>query len=395
MLRVAYVFERFPSFGQTFCYREVAELLRQGAEVEIFSIRRPKGELAQDWDEDVTRRVTYLPEEAELVREVERAARAGELPKPAIDGIREWDRQPDFLRLYQAAFIGARLQAAGIGRVHAHFAGIAARTAFWIWKVFGIEFSFTAHANDIFAPRPFVVSLEKLCAAAGAVVTVSDFAVAQLRAQFPREAAKFHRVYNGIEPARFRAADFASEVPLILSIGRLIEKKGFGNLIQACASLTSRGVNFRCEIIGEGPLEETLRVQTAALGLQDRVQLAGPRTQTQIVERLAAATVFVLPCVRDEKGDMDNLPTVIMEAMAAGLPVVSTNLAGIPEMVLPEATGLLVRPHDPEALAGAVARILSEPALARSYGASGRAVAEEKFSVSKNITNLAKILATR
>ena len=132
MLRVAYLFERFPSFGQTFCYREVAELRRQGAEVTVFSIRRPTDEPAQDWDEEIVRRVAYLPDQAELVKEVNGAIRGGDLPQQATQMVKEWDRRSDFLRLYQAAYVGLRLQRADIQRVHAHFAGMAARTAYWI-----------------------------------------------------------------------------------------------------------------------------------------------------------------------------------------------------------------------------------------------------------------------
>ncbi|MDQ6859530.1 MAG: glycosyltransferase, partial [Verrucomicrobiota bacterium] len=258
MLRVAYLFERFPSFGQTFCYREVAELIRQGAEVSIFSIRKPKNEPAQDWDPAVVRRVFYLPEEAELVKEVDQAIRRRELPDPAIRALKEWGRNADFLRLYDAAFVGLRLRNAGITRVHAHFAGMAARTAYWISRFFGIDFSVTAHANDIFAPREFIVTLDEIFDAAAAIVTVSDFSVRQLTEQFPRAAAKIQRVYNGIDPAAFRLADFASESPVIISVGRLIEKKGFADLIAACAGLKQRGVHFRSEIIGEGPLEPQL-----------------------------------------------------------------------------------------------------------------------------------------
>ncbi len=392
MLRMGYVFERFPSFGQTFCYREVAELERQGAELSIFSIRQPTGEPPQDWDESIIERITYLPEEAELVSEIRRAASAGELPAAAVTALEEWGRQPDFLRLYQATYIGLRLRRAGIQRVHAHFAGMAARTAYWVRQFFGIEYSLTVHANDIFAPRDFVVGLEKLFRDACAVVTVSDFAVDQLKERFPQEAAKFHRVYNGVELDRFRMAEFDRAVPLILSIGRLIEKKGFLDLVAACAILAGRGQKFCCEIIGEGPLEEALRAQIADARLQEYVQLVGPKTQSQIVERLAAATVFVLPCCKDAKGDMDNLPTVIMEAMAAGLPVISTPLAGVPEMVQTGVTGELVPPNEPAALADALAVFASDIPRSRAYGARGRELAAAKFSLEKNVAALAAIL---
>ena len=267
-MRIAYLFERFPSFGQVFCYREVAELKRQGVDVSIFSIRRPGNEPAQDWDPDIVQGVVYLPEEKELLSEVERLAGAGRIPEKAMRAIREWDRQTDFLRLYQAALIGARLQEAGIKRVHAHFAGMAARTAYWIRQFFAIDFSFTAHANDIFAPRDFVIGLVTLFEAAKLVVTVSDFAVGQLQKKFSRDATKIRRVYNGIDLNQFPRADFTSQPPRVLSIGRLIEKKGFPDLISACARLRKAGADFRCEIIGEGPLEESLRAQIRENGLK-------------------------------------------------------------------------------------------------------------------------------
>ena len=395
MLRIAYLFERFPSFGQTFCYREVAELVRQGADVTVFSIRQPKDEPLEEWDGEIVKRVTYLPGEEALVKEVERAMRRGQLPGEAVRALKEWGRQSDFLRLYQAVYVGLRLRDAGINRVHAHFAGMAARTAYWLNRFFGIDFSVTAHANDIFAPREFVVNLEKIFDAATAVVTVSDFAVGQLRERYPRAAAKIHRVYSGIDVERFRSASFGPAVPLIMSVGRLIEKKGFADLISACRLLKRRGVEFRCEVVGEGPLRDALSTQIADEKLDREVELVGPRSQAAIAERLAAAHMFALPCTTEADGGMDNLPTVIMEAMAAGLPVVSTPLAGVPEMVLPGVTGKLVPQHDPPALAAAIDQLIGNREEAKQLGARGREVAAEKFSLAANVRALAAILARK
>ncbi len=392
MLRIGYVFERFPSFSQTFCYREVAELDRQGTEVRVFSIRRPTGEPPQDWDEQLVRKVHYLPDEPGLVKEIQQAIRRGELPAEAVRAIHEWDRESDFLRLFQAAHIGLQLRHAGIDRVHAHFAGMAARTAYWIKQFFGIPYSVTAHANDIFAPREFVVSLPKIFDEAATIVTVSDFAVAQLRSQFPKNAPKIHRVYNGIDARAFDRANFPTAPPLIVSIGRLIEKKGFADLINACAVLKQNGREFRCVIIGEGPLHEALAAQVRDSALANSVQLLGPQTQRQIADWFRAARIFVLACTTEADGGMDNLPTVIMEAMAAGLPVISTSLAGVPEMVQDGATGELVPPRDPTALATAIARLLADPAEAARLGARGRVAAAERFSIEVNVRSLVALI---
>src|SRR5207245_5058928 len=146
----------------------------------------------------------------------------------------------------------------------------------------------------------------------------------------------------------------------IVAIGRLIVKKGFANLIRACALLVERGRSFRCEIFGEGPLENQLRVQIEQLGLQEFVRLAGPKPQHDLRERLARASVFVLPSVPEPQGGMDNLPTVIMEAMATGLPVVSTRIGGIPEMVIDNQTGFLVQPENAVALAEAIEKVTND-----------------------------------
>lgn len=387
MREVAYLFERFPSFGQTFCYREVAELERQGIRVHIYSIRRPVDEPKQDWDEQIVRRVHYLPEEAALVREVDRIMREHNVSDATRQTVKKWGRQSDFLRLYQAIHVGVRLRQDGLRHLHAHFAGMAARTAFWIKEFFGIPYSFTAHANDIFAPRDFVVSLARLLDNATAIVTESDYAAEFLRTRFPETTSKVHRVYNGVDLTRFHPADFGSGIPAIISVGRLIEKKGFADLISACRLLKPRGRSFICEIIGEGSLEKELQTQITRDGLESCVKLIGPRTQPEIALKLAHATIFVLPCVREEGGGMDNLPTVIMEAMAAGLPVISTSLAGVPEMVENDFNGILVPEHDPAAICAAMESLIANPEQARRFGERGRAIAREKFSI--EVTGLA------
>src|SRR5437868_6154246 len=392
MTSLAYLFERFPSFGQTFCYREVAELDRQDVATPIFSIRNPKDEPPQDWDTRIVQRVNYLPEEKELLEDVRHDAKKRKLGTDIIDALDEWGRRTDFLRLYQAVYVGRRLRKMGIDHVHAHFAGMASRTAFWINKFFEISFSFTAHANDIFSPRQFEIGLDKLVDTARAIVTETDYAARFLRERFSRRADRVHRIYNGLDLAEFGRADFSSSPPVIIAVGRLIPKKGFGDLIRACALLAERGKSFRCEIIGEGPLGNELRRQIDELCLQNNVVVTGAKPQTHLRRRLAAANVFVLPSVIDPDGGMDNLPTVIMEAMATGLPIVSTNLGGIPEMVIENETGFLVQPSDTAAMADAIETVISDCSLAARLGHSGCERARALFSIEKNVRELYALL---
>lgn len=393
MENFAYLFERFPSFGQTFCYREVAELARQGIHPPIFSIRTPKDEPPQNWDVSIVRSVHYLPEESELLDDVRRTSKKRKLTSEIVSALDEWGRRTDFLRLYQAVYIGLRLQELRIHHVHAHFAGMAARTAYWINRFFGITFSFTAHANDIFAPRAFEIGLDKLVNASRAIVTETDYAAEFLQKRFPERSNRVHRIYNGLDLAEFETADFSSIPPLIVTVGRLIPKKGFTDLIHACGLLSQRGKSFRCEIIGEGPLENDLRTEIAGLKLQNVVTLIGPKRQSELRQRLAKANIFVLPSIIDVNGGMDNLPTVIMEAMASGLPVVSTKLGGIPEMITENETGFLVEPGDVAALADAVETLIGDSALAQKLGGAGRDRAQRLFSIEKNVHELRALIA--
>ena len=394
MARFAYLFERFPSFGQTFCYREAAELDRQDIALPIFSIRNPKDEPPQDWDMRIVERVHYLPDEKALLEEVRRAAKKRKLGADIVAAIDEWGRRTDFLRLYQAVYVGLRLQKIGIDHLHAHFAGMAARTAFWINKFFTITFSFTAHANDIFSPREFEIGLDKLVDTARTIVTETDYAARFLRERFSHRGDRVHRIYNGLDLADFGRADFSSTPPLIIAVGRLIPKKGFGDLIRACAVLAKCGKSFRCEIIGEGPLENQLRTQIDELRLQNHVVLPGAKPQTQVRGRLAAANVFVLPSVIDPDGGMDNLPTVIMEAMATGLPVVSTNVGGIPEMVVENEIGFLVPPGNAVALAAATEKLINDRSLAQKFGQGGYERARALFSIEKNVRELYELICS-
>ena len=175
-------------------------------------------------------------------------------------------------------------------------------------------------------------------------------------------------------------------------MGRYIEKKGFADLIAACAILRDRDVEFDCKIVGEGPLEGELAAAIDRANLRGRVELTGPKPLPEVAGLLTTARVFALACVEETDGGMDNLPTVIAEAMAAGLPVVSTTLAGVPEMVVDGRTGLLVAPRSPEKLADALARMLTRPGTARRFGRRGRARARKLFEIRATTREFKRLL---
>ena len=305
-----------------------------------------------------------------------------------------WGDRGDKGRLYEAAWLGLELKRAGVRHVHAHFAGIAARTAFWIKEFWGIDYSFTGHANDIFCETDFPVSLRDLVREAKLVVTETDFSRDWLRRKFPEHSRRIERCYNGIDIGKFGPAGSGGATPRIISVGRYVEKKGFPDLIEACRILRERGVAFECDIVGGGPMEEELRVLVENAGLGSQFRLTGPRGEDEVIAMLREASVFALPCVREADGGSDNLPTVIMEAMACGLPIVSTGLAGVPEMVREGESGFWFRSTMP-AVADAIRRLLADPGFASACGRRGRALVEERFITEATTRRLKHLLVAR
>jgi colanic acid/amylovoran biosynthesis glycosyltransferase len=389
----AYLFERFPSFTQTFCFREVEEMLRQEMEPAIYSIR--EADEGSAFDATLLSRVIYLPRDEDLNKAVRDARAAHRIHSDVWDVFAGWGDRGDKMRLYEAAWLGLELKRRRIRHVHAHFAGLAARTAYWMKQFYGIGYSFTGHANDIFCETDFPVSLDELVKEARLVVTETDFSRDWLRKRCPEWGSKIERVYNGIHPGEFARADFAAEPPEIVSVGRLIEKKGFNELIEACGILRGKGVDFRCRIIGAGPLEAALRGQIESAGLGGWVTLEGARLESEVITYLKRARVFALACTRDPDGGSDNLPTVIMEAMAAGLPIVSTKVAGIPEMIDDGRTGRLLAEHDVAGIAAALESLLKDGALAARCGAAGREAVERKFATGGTTSALKHLLTRR
>lgn len=392
---IGYVLKRYPRYSETFIVTEILAHERAGTRLEIFALRPPTDTHFQDAIARVRAPVTYLfsPDEgvkaAHLWAAFEQAARV-------LPGF--WSRLEiaagEVMRdVYQAALLAIRVKTQGITHLHAHFATSSTSVARMAARFAGVPFTFTAHAKDIFHDDVRLDDLERKVNDAAAVVTVTDFNEAYLRATLPTAAGQVRRVYNGMDLDLLPFRNPGERRPLIVAVGRLIEKKGFSDLIAACAVLRGRGVPFECAIAGSGELGADLMADTARRGLTDVVRFLGPLPQRDVIELVRQAAVMAAPCVVGGDGNRDGLPTVLLEAMALGTPCVSTNVTGIPELVREGVTGLLVGQHDPVGLADAVSRLLTDSTLRVELATSARRLIEKEFDVDRSAERLRAIWA--
>ena len=400
-MKVAYLFSRYPVPSQTFCDTEMRALEETGVEVAIFSISPPPTSFRHGAAGRPRRTpVHYLPPAPVLEVWGSAARRLGQWPTGLIaEHTRRHGagRRPERHALH-AVYLVEALRRWGIEHLHVHFTNHATQVAAFVRALGGVPFSFTAHAQDFMVDLGSDDLLREWCREASFVVAVSDFSRRLLAEKCPDSADKIHRIHNGLPlnqdspPSRAGREPASHPCPLsILSVGRLIEFKGFVTLVEACGLLRDRAIPFRCEIIGDGPLHETLSRQIREAGLGDQVELLGLRPQEEVQKRMRACDVFALACGVDHAGACDVLPTVILEAMALAKPVVSTRLAGVPEMVEDGQTGLLAPPDDPGALADAFQALATDPARRASLGEAGRKKMEARFSAADTSRRLAEL----
>jgi glycosyltransferase involved in cell wall biosynthesis len=401
MTRIAYILKMYPRFSETFIVNEILELERQGVDVRIYSLRKPDDGRFHPALARVKANVIYVPQYPEMEPERVRAAHeslaaARPAAYAALRAEVETIGQPYALkRFLQAGYIAAHLLKNPVDAMHAHFASVATRAANYASRLTGIPYSFTAHAKDIFHEEVSPASLQRKIAEARFVVTVSRFNQAYLQREIQRDAPGDVRcLYNGIDLRHFQPkASVARDPALIMSVGRLIEKKGFDVLVDACAILQQRGLDFRCEIIGKGELHDALARQIAAHGLEEKVILVGPRPQDEVRAAYQKSALFALPCRIGRDGNRDGLPTVLLEAMACGLPVVTTPVTGNPEIVDDGVNGRLVPENDPLALADALAGLLQDEAQRQQMSSAAREKVKRAFDVRHNVAQLHTWLA--
>jgi glycosyltransferase involved in cell wall biosynthesis len=281
----------------------------------------------------------------------------------------------------------------GLTHLHAHFGTLAATVTRGAAHLARIPYSVTLHAKDIYHESVDPPVMRRILSEAAAVVTVSDYNRMHLEATYGDAASGVTRIYNGLDLTRFDLMPATRAGDAILAVGRLVEKKGFDVLIDACAILRERGVQFRCRIVGDGVDGASLRDRIERLDLGSLVQLEGPRPHANLIGLFREAAVFVAPCIVAADGDRDGLPTVLLEAMALGTPCVSTAVTGIPELAHDGETGLCVPPRDPEALADALERMLADPDLGARLATRARARVEQAFDIRRNAARLRDVFA--
>ena len=393
---IAVLMSRFPALTETFILRELVELERSENAIELVPLLRETPPVvhpeAAPWDA----RAHYTPF---LSGAIVRANAAVFLSQPGVwlgtlarllwEARASWNAWIGALGIYpKSVYYGQLLRALGVRHVHAHYATHPATAAYVISRVrkrdqAELPYSVTIHAHDIFI---HTAGLARKLGGAVFLRTISAFNRDYLLARIPLEPRRFRVIHCGIEPERYRAAQIAG-VPLverparIFTVASLQPYKGLRFLIEALRMLRERGLDVTLEVAGEGELRPELEAQIAAAGLAARARLLGRCTQAEVAEKLATSDLFVLPSIVEPTGKMEGIPVALMEALAAGVPVVASRLSGIPELVIPGRTGALVEPEDAAGLAAAIEAALRNPERARAEARVGQDLVRREFEI--------------
>jgi glycosyltransferase involved in cell wall biosynthesis len=403
--QIGYLLRSYPRLSQTFILNEILALEKIGVSIQIFALTNPHEKVIQMQVDQVRAPVHYLDEDMQTrsLRTMlsENALVAwlhfkGYLRSlvyiSANSGIDEgyaasnrWECFLQAVHLVHLLILDERRIGKGIDHLHAHFAHDPTLIAYLVHRIIGMPFSFTAHARDLYQV-PAEVLTDRI-RQASAVVTCCRANLEYLNQIAPSEQSKFSLVYHGVnledfQPVRNRFAPVLKH-PLILSVGRLVEKKGFRDLLEALLIVKRRGENFQCAIYGNGPLCQQLKEWIDEHGMADQVILKGDRSQQELISVYQNATIFILTPVQTEDGDRDGIPNVLVEAMSVGLPVITTSVAGIPELVENNQNGLLYQSHDVEGISSGIIELLHNADKRRQLGGAGSKKVREHFDVAQ------------
>ncbi len=394
--RIAYLTGEFPRATDTFIQREIAGLRRDGYEVETFGVRRTGPEhLVGPEQREAQATTTYLLDLAKgpaLVR-----ALVGQLtrsPRRLLSGLglarattRPGIRGTLFQLIYaiEAIILAGELRRRRVDHLHNHFGDSSCTVAMLASEFSGVPYSFTLHGSAIFYEAK-TWRLDAKLDRAAFCATISHFTRSQA-ALFaaPETMDRVHIIHCGVEPARLRPVDHQGAGDHLIFVGRVIEQKGLVVLFEAMDQLIPERPGLRLTVVGDGPHRQALADRAAAMGLGDRVDFVGAKSQDEVVEILAEADLFVLPSYAE------GVPVVVMEALGSGLPVVATFVGGMAELVEDGVTGFLVRPTDPDQLADRIGRLVDDPELRRKLGRAGRDKVATQFDASAEARRLGSL----
>jgi glycosyltransferase involved in cell wall biosynthesis len=404
--QIGYLLRSYPRLSQTFVLNEILALEKIGVSIQVFALTNPHEKVVQMQVDQVQAPIHYLEESIEPRRignrlrehlQVARLHFGGYIRSlfytathPKIDqGYTASSRWECFLQAVHLVYV-LHLQERETGKkldhLHAHFAHDPTLIAYLVHLISRIPFSFTAHARDLYqVPEEVLTDRIRL---ARAVVTCCGANMEYLNQIAPSQQSKFALVYHGVnlkdfQPAQNGDALSAAEKPMILSVGRLVEKKGFQDLLQALLIVKERGQRFCCTIYGDGPLSQTLQKWLEEHDMAGDVMLMGDSTQQELISIYQKATLFALTPVQTEDGDRDGIPNVLLEAMAVGLPVITTAVAGIPELVEDNQNGLLYQPHDVDGISSGILELLDNAEKRKLLGDLASKKVKEQFDVAQ------------
>jgi glycosyltransferase involved in cell wall biosynthesis len=389
--KTAYILLWFPKPSETFVFREVMNLWKFGLPLKVFTLY---GEITQGLSEEmasVSDRVERLGiSHAKSIHrhflywwKRDRRLTAEVLGTLSFDRWSGPEKTGENLWAFFCGFaLARRFEEEGIEHIHAPWASGPATAAWTASRLTGIPFSFTGRAWDIFTRDE---GLPDKLKAATLVRSETGYNIGYLGELLGGDTSKIHLTYNGI-PLTARGESPVPMVPpyKLLALGRFVGKKGYEYLLEACGILQDEGVDLHLNLVGDGPLRSKLEKLAQKTGIRERVSFPGFLSYDRVSELFHSADIFVMPSVVYSNGDRDGIPTVIMESLMHRVPVIATDVSGIPEVIEDRVTGLLIPPRDSAAIAEAVRTMISDRDAALATAERGRSKVREQFDPERN-----------